>query len=212
MEKPTRALAADEISEIERILGCHGLVVDLRDSWGSLSNPQHRVKIRQALATYLAENRSHASFDSPSWASALDTLPVSPGHFISISHGYRIGGYALCEKSPSLSGLGFDLETLSRLTPAIVERISNPLERTSSPDPRFLWAAKEASFKAFLGPRQPVAITEIRIENWSSLGGFFHAFTALSQQHNLGRGVLYSNPRNDEVFAFFLGIAEILLT
>ena len=200
-----------------------------------MSNPDHRLKIRHALAQHLAglaENRPHVSSDLPVWASSLESLPVSPHHLISISHGCRIGGYALCEISSTgsrhgsdlgaglvsgfgsglVSGLGFDLETLTRLTPAIIERVSHPFERASAPDPRFLWSAKEASFKASLGPQQPVAITEIRIEKWRSVGGAFHTFTASSQRLHLGRGVLYSSPRNDEVFAFFLGIADPLLT
>ena len=219
MEKRARVFTPSEILKIEQLLECRGLVVELRDAWGTMLNSDHRLQIRRALAQYLADvdvAHPQISLEFPIWASSLETLPASPHHFISISHGYRLGGYALCDKSTAGSGLGsglgFDLETLSRITPAIVERVSHPLEQDTAPDPRFLWSAKEACFKASLGPQQPVAITEIRTENWISVSEYFHTFNASTLRHNLGRGILSSHPRNDEVFAFFLGIADPLLT
>ncbi len=97
----------------------------------------HRLNIRQhILKNYpLTDEEQKAVLD-------LDRRPKSENSFFSIAHTNLLGGYVA-----SSQPVGFDIELISRLTPAAVKRISSEAECALFEDVRLLWPIKESLVK-----------------------------------------------------------------
>lgn len=135
---------------------------DVRSEWGS-QNTNHRMLIRKGLLEYL--KRDHpAEIEDSIWD--LESPPVLKSLKVSISHCHGLGGFVVCSRS-----IGFDVEEKSRLTPKLVERISNPAEMKLAPHHELLWTAKEAVFKC---STQYVMITQINIDAWAPINDLYH--------------------------------------
>lgn len=144
--------------------------VVLNKDWGSQSEG-FRTRLREDIfARYNVKNQLTAR--------TFSNLPELETGFVSISHAPKLGGYAH-SKAP----IGFDLEDPQRIKADIVSRVSFPEELTNSPQPDWLWVAKEATFKALRGPRQPQVISAINIrwENFNSPGLMAFTCANLSQ-------------------------------
>ncbi len=101
--------------------------------------------------------------------------------------------------------IGFDLEVISRVTPALAKRVcSSEAEFTRSPNAAALWTAKEAAFKSLKGPLQPQVASDLEITGWKSNSRFeIFEFKVGSKSQNTPNlracGVSWS--KNDHQFA-----------
>ena len=173
----------DLVTSIQQHLGLPNLWVCLRELGASI-NENHRRDIRRSLIEFMTEKLKQREFenvDSLSEAmseivnlSKLELVPHTSFASISISHCPTMGGYVI---TPAPHCVGFDLELSSRVSPTLVERISSSDEFVESPDNASLWVAKEASFKALLGPHQPQVISHIQICQWQPLETGLWGFT-----------------------------------
>lgn len=93
---------------------------------------------------------------------------------LSISHCKNLALFAFTFKKNEKENLsiGIDIEESQRVSKALVSRISQEQEyyefeksTLQPPKPSLLWAAKEASFKAFSG-KKALLISECRIFSW----------------------------------------------
>jgi hypothetical protein len=82
----------------------------------------------------------------------------------SISHANFIGGAAFLEEHEGT--VGFDVEETNRVLPEVALRVSDPHQAKIAPTPAALFVAKEASFKALRGPRQPSVLSKVEILEW----------------------------------------------
>ena len=110
--------------------------------------PAHAPGSRQELERRLQKDL--ASFSNP-----LSSISHCPGG----------SGYAIAEGVQARS-IGFDLEVLSRIRPAIVERVSTPGEVRAAPRSEALWVAKESAFKALNHHWSLAVMAEARIGDW----------------------------------------------
>jgi len=137
-----------------RDLGLPDLDLVLREEWSS-----HFESGRREIRRFL-----HDTLDGEDSALDLETTPRFRAHSVSISHHQGLGGFAL---TPGQVGLGFDIELRARVRPDLVKRVCvSPSELSSAPDVSGLWTAKEAAYKALLGPLQPPGLADIEIGNW----------------------------------------------
>ncbi len=134
-----------------------GVLGRISAEWAS-DRADHRRLIRESLRRDLG--LTSAEHDR---LSDLKLRPSVSGWSISISHCPLAGGW-LARKSQD--GLGFDLEDSTRIREPLVNRIAGPGELGGCPDPRRLWVAKEAYFKA-LAPDHPRTVTELYIDSWA---------------------------------------------
>ena len=85
---------------------------------------------------------------------------------------------------------GFDLELKSRISTAIVQRVSTENEVSIAPDLKFIWCAKEAAFKALSA--FVTTVSDFEVVNWQSqneTGLWTYRITSkktLVQTHNIG--------------------------
>jgi hypothetical protein len=161
------------LPEIARALRCPSLEIVLSPNWGAGSrrapdDQEYRHEIRRGLlARLLASGHSVSALET---ASLLDLSrpPRIEGWRISVSHCAEIGGFALARASQADAGLGFDVETESRVRPALVARVSSPEELHKAPSPACLWVAKESLFKALDGAVK--LVSELTISSWQPQG------------------------------------------
>lgn len=115
----------------------------------------------------------------------LDTYPKTSSVFFCISHNQELGGYSVASCKH-----GFDIELKSRISTAIVQRVSTEAELSSAPDSKFVWCAKEAAFKA-LSPTV-ITVADLEVVDWQSqneTGLWAYRVTSkktLDQTYNLG--------------------------
>jgi 4'-phosphopantetheinyl transferase len=150
-------MISEYIEQIQKTTGIDFLNLYLKNEFGS-ENLNHRQLIRSQIIQNhsdqlsVAENKNIQNLDLPPKAKKL---------FFSISHNQSLGGYSVSNEPH-----GFDVELKSRLTDAIILRVSAGAEVLEAPDLKFLWCAKEAAFKA-LGDNT-VIISDLNICHWSS--------------------------------------------
>lgn len=120
--------------------------------------PNYRSAMRQELINQLG---SVLTINDLKNISNLNQIPQLENHFLSISHCPCYGGAVL-----SSAEVGFDVESIERLTFKLVSRVSTEQELSLAPEFTFLWCCKEAVFKAL----QPAVtlISDIEIINWES--------------------------------------------
>lgn len=88
----------------------------------------------------------------------------NPNFSTSISHANFVGGAAFLDKSEG--AVGFDVEESDRVLQAVALRVSDPHQLKIAPTAAALFVAKEASFKALRGPRQPTVLSKVEILEW----------------------------------------------
>jgi phosphopantetheinyl transferase (holo-ACP synthase) len=147
-------MAHDVLGILNRIQQFESRAVGEFNEQFAAATGDFRKRIRQSI-------RERLSPETESLMN-LDLLPTLPDWSISISHCQSLGGWIAI---PKPNGIGLDIERLDRITTKVVNRIAQEGELDNIPDPLLLWCAKESYFKA-LGPAQPIAITQLRIEKW----------------------------------------------
>ena len=128
--------------------------IEIRPDWGS-EHANYRAEIRKGILEYLKLNYPNEISQSV-WD--LDSPPVLPSMFVSISHCLGMGGFVISSKS-----LGFDIEDKTRITQKIIDRVSTEEELKACPNFELLWPAKEAIFKC---STEFYTITHIQILSW----------------------------------------------
>ena len=154
-----------------------GLFAECSVEWGS-HMPDSRVAIRQSIAHRL---RVKDAADK----SQLDNLSEPPrlrDWSISISHTHNLGGWMAVKRPVQI---GWDVELKSRIKNSIIERVCSARELEEALKPELLWGAKEAYFKA-LEDEQPLAITQLSITGWRSIGANLTAWTGLGPRNGEG--------------------------
>lgn len=193
---------SDHAQAISSALRCPSLEIVLNPKWGagsrrSTDDQEYRYEIRRGLLDrLLALGHSVSALET---ASLLDLSrpPRIEGWHISVSHCTEIGGFALARASQADAGLGFDVETESRVRPALVARVSSPEELRQAPSPACLWAAKESLFKALDGAVK--LVSELTISSWQPLSvqGAWLFFDGIA-----GQGVVFQ--KSGVIFSIFL--------
>lgn len=145
------------------------LIGDLPGAFGAMD----RLAIRRSIASALGGD-----------VLDLAKRPQVEGWFISVSHSGDVGGW-VAARTP----IGFDVERIARLRPELIARVATPAEIAAAPEPKWLWPAKEAAFKA-MNP-QPATLPQIHVTSWNALG-FETAF-----------GAGHVAPDDELVFALF---------
>lgn len=157
-------------------MGWRSANLEMSPAWGS-NVPNHRLLLRQRLAELCRDWPSA----NPNDLSDLSRTPKVPGIAISVSHCPDQGGFILV-KNPFLS-VGFDIEMQRRFSPPLEGRVSSPAEVAAAPFMGALWVAKEATFKALMGPLQPGLVSEIEIHSWIQERPVIWRFSAKIQHH-----------------------------
>ncbi|MFP5518795.1 MAG: 4'-phosphopantetheinyl transferase superfamily protein [Bdellovibrionia bacterium] len=162
-------------------------LLDLRlfssPQWGA-NNENYRQNIRSFLQNKLQSTE-------PIILDLEQPLTLFREQFISISHSPETGVVALATQP-----LGIDVESLTRITPKLVERISQPKELLTSPLPQVLWSAKEAAFKALVHFAQPQTMSQIEIGNWRNLDKNLFSYQVLNAADfsaPIGKGTVFCN-------------------
>lgn len=173
----------EDVTQIARVLGIKQLVVYSQKDWGS-DQPDYREKIKEHL------QQTATSFKNQ-------------GHS-SISHTVGLGGYAYV--TDAKIQIGFDIEKRSRIRPAIVQRVCKSMEELIAARlPENLWVAKEAAFKALIGPTQPAVLNELEVTEWvmhtQDLETFYIA-TPEKYGFGLARGAVLT--QDDYCIGFFI--------
>ena len=146
--------------------------------------PDFRKKIRQALQVILLNK----GFSDESTESVLDLSyrPVHKEVSISISHCQLATAILLGPKNFSL---GVDLEEISRISTAIIERVAPHEEIDETPAPLLLFPSKEATWKAINEAYAVPTISNIRTKHWNDAGSNWKTFTvAIENQELPGKG------------------------
>ena len=121
----------------------------------------------------------------------LESLPVSKGYSISLSH--SPGGSAIA-LARGQAGLGIDIEVKSRLDLKIINRLATQKEIDQSLDPRHLFSAKEAAWKALFSNLPSVTVSQIEISQWSQVGSDWFGFNVLTNGKKVsGEGFLWED-------------------
>ncbi len=145
------------LKQIQKITGIDFLNLYLNSEFAS-ENISHRQLIRSEIIRNHSEILTESEIQN---IQNLELLPTAEKLFFSISHNQTLGGY-----SGSNEKHGFDIELKSRISDAIILRVSTRTEVFESPDLKFLWCAKEAAFKG-LGDNT-VIISDLNICDWVS--------------------------------------------
>jgi len=157
--------------------------------WGAENN-DYRVKIREHLFN---DEAAHFTKTNQFNLYNLQMLPQAEDGTFSISHCRGLGGYAF-----STNTIGFDIEEFKRISPAIITRTCSEQERKLAPKIAFLWAAKEAAFKALASSvaEGNLVLTQIHCYNWvivdndNSLWSF-EVHTDIQVSHSRNKGFVF---------------------
>lgn len=133
--------------------------VFLMNDLGS-THPDHRTDLRSSVQDQLQS----LNITEPLCMNNLKSPLTHPRMSISLSHTLDASAFVW---TPLPSKAGIDIEQLNRIQKNTVQRVSTAFECSTAPDIRFLWSAKEATFKA-LSPLCRT-VSEIEILSWSSL-------------------------------------------
>ncbi len=142
----------------------------------SARQPGHRRRLRAAAnrALDLSENIED-----------LNKIPRPKTYSLSLSHTLGMGGWAsVCRPTR----VGFDIESLKRISLSVVQRIASRSELEECPQGFLLWSAKESFFKA-LEHTQPQVLSEVRVGHWRDLRHGLYSFRGL--QPTTATGIIY---------------------
>ena len=172
-EQLLRAALADE-----------SLVFQKSSDWGA----GQRHQLRLAMADHA---RLLAPGDTVESISNLEALPTHPRIFFSASHATGMGGFLASLNRP----IGFDIETLNRVSEAIASRIASAGEH-GAPSPTALWCAKEAAFKCFAnaGIKGLVSLASVYTEGWTQERAVYRCEARVrdSNGQRSARGLFYA--------------------
>ncbi len=167
----------------------------------SAKQPQHREAIRTLMAE---EFTAHFSREQLANLSNLNIIPSASEGYFSITHNQQLGGFSY-SKYPH----GFDAETISRISKPVIDRTSIESERTSAPNVKFLWVAKEAAFKA-LNVRgennaNSLVVTDLICKEWKSYPATdvcsFRITSEKTLEQSMNLGFIFSE--EDVLFAIY---------
>ena len=131
------------VGEIQSFFSDSDLHVFISEDFASAKD-DYREKLRKHIIEKLGvENLSTHEISE---LQNLESPPRLNDTQISISHCHIAGGF-VSSKGDNFS-LGFDLEEISRINKAIVERVCSEADVTVVPELTSLWGVKESSFKA----------------------------------------------------------------
>lgn len=134
---------------------------------------------------------------NPEWSSESQNYrqkirkAASVSRFFSVSHCHSMGGFVgLTDLHPKSLQIGFDLEEIARVSEGVAKRVSNPRDQDPGAEhtPALLWTAREAAFKALIGPEQPQVISQIRLGPWQNPQENIWTFTFQSSGCAPGEG------------------------
>lgn len=164
--------------------------------WGS-QHAHYRVNLRRALFQSLAQqSKSKLQMDN---LLNLKETPQITGHSISISHCFKLGGFAFVDNP---CGIGLDVVCFNRLNLKLIKRVSFPDELQQAPNPFYLWAAKESSFKSLMRRAQPQVVSGIKIIKWSVESENLFAFKIMMKDiQSPGKGLIYHE--NEHLISIF---------
>lgn len=129
--------------EASRLSAFEKIHCQLSTDMGS-SHPEYRTLIRKRLSSCL--HNDAAQFDDVAILD-LSRPPIVPHYAISISHTEDSGGF-LYARARAQQRLGFDIESIERVRPAIIKRVLSPGEAFDDNRSAQHWCAKEAVVKA----------------------------------------------------------------
>jgi len=131
----------------------------------------------------------------------LTEPPTDPSVGISLSHGKTCSIFAIDWKNRPL---GIDVESPSRITDRLVERVADAAEMEACPDRQFLFSAKEACWKAINKSMNVATISNVQTSEWEKLNDHVFQFSAQVEGKSVpGRGYVYSH--GDNLIGVFLG-------
>ena len=172
---------------------------------GALAYPELKLRWSAEWKTSVAIRESIETFFAKQGLSTREISKSPPeisGFSLSISHS-PVGGVWAAVALPQK--IGVDLEKQSRVTEPIVRRVSEDHEIQDSPEPSFLWSAKEAVFKSCWPENQGIPLSKAVIDSWQSIGQSQFRFTARWKGHPLlGRG--WAAIRDESLCSVFLHI------
>lgn len=113
--------------------------IELKPDWSS-AHSNYRQEIRKFLSAHFTKYFTRAQLAT---IHDLEHIPKSEIGCFSISHCQKLGGFSYSEFSH-----GFDVEEISRISDPILRRTTKPEEYEQAPKKYYLWAAKEAAYKA----------------------------------------------------------------
>ncbi|UOF00588.1 4'-phosphopantetheinyl transferase family protein [Bdellovibrio reynosensis] len=145
-------LSKSVIESLQKYLQNSDLNIYTDECWGS-KNPGHRELIH--------------SFRS--------SLGLTEKIFSSISHCADVGVLASCTFP-----IGVDVELKTRVSEAVIARISSEGELHAAPSFSALWCAKEAAFKALKTFEQPSVVSAITVGDWQKIDSHLETFKLLN--------------------------------
>ncbi len=133
--------------------------------WGS-DSPNYRQLIRASVREKLVSLDDNTPY---SQILALEVLPTSEKHGISISHTQGMGGYLL---DSGKRHIGLDIEPTSRVNSETWQRLmrqhpANSMFATAELDQTQAWTALEASFKASSQAGFAAYLNELIVSKWN---------------------------------------------
>lgn len=134
-----------------------GLEFHLDPKWAS-TYADHRLNIRRHL---YKKTKSKGVLDLANTPKIVfSKADPDTSIYVSISHSPVMGGFVL-----SPIAIGFDLEQKQRLSPSVLNRISNDDERQMMPEnfQEALWTVKESVYKCL--DSKPSTMTEVKIQS-----------------------------------------------
>lgn len=195
-----------QLDLFKEFLELQQLWITLNEDWSSRKT-DHKYKLRTTITerlAFLLDHRAFSEVTDPSYAKLeLKAIveskapPTTTFASISISHCPFIGGFTV---TPQPMQIGLDVESTMRLAnSSAAQRVSTPEEVVESPNPSYLWVAKESAFKSLNGPYQPAVISNIIISNWKSLDeniwGFHFQAESPSDLIHTGKGIIFNSQR-----------------
>lgn len=169
-------------------------------------HPQDSINQRRLFVRrYLKELLEQHGIATTSDLLDLGHRPVHPSIHISISHCEDTAVLGWCPR-PHL--VGVDVETLSRLSPPAIARVTTPYEQEIAPKPEMLWSAKESAFKAHSDTVK--LVSSVEIIDWVSLSPDVWRFktrSAQSKESLAGFGEIRLTMKHS--MCFFLGTHQL---
>lgn len=151
-----------------------------------------RVEMRNLLVKTLKGSLKNFPEDYGKKLLTPGIPPRIPGISISISHCPVFGGFVF---SPGKDiSLGLDIEKADRVSFRSVKYVSGFREIEETPEPSFLWVAKEAAFKSVPLKWGIFFLKDFFIFNWKRVKTDAHSFTFLLKKKRIqGEGVVFTN-------------------
>lgn len=103
----------------------------------------------------------------------LEQLPKVRDFTISLSHSKAGSSFCFAK---SKNPIGIDIESIDRIGPKLIKRIASQEEITQCPQPKMLFGAKEAAWKALNKPLQIATIPQVVTHQWKNISKDWYQF------------------------------------